>query len=187
MADADLHAARSQYCADVAAPRDDPPQREHRRVGREQHELAAGRRQLQAAVERLLQIGHDLDPVAIEAAVGEAQRQLGGPRAGRDDTLEPAEERLEVDVPDPRDVAAVGDLVVQRDHRERRRASPSSSVRTASFAPGRVLDQQHQQPPVADRDPLEAAERGDEALEPAAISATGTSSASRERRRGDAL
>ena len=58
--------------------------------------------------------------------------------------LEPVEQRLEVDVPDPRDVAAVGDRVVQRDHGEPRRAALDERADRLVRA-GRVLDQQHQQ------------------------------------------
>ena len=43
---------------------------------------------------------------------------------------------------------------------------PSSSVRTASFAPAGFLISSSRTRPVADRDPLEAAERGAEPLEP---------------------
>ena len=87
--------------------------------------------------------GHDLDPVAVEAAVREPQRQLGRARAGGDEPVEAGEQRLEVDVPDPRDVATVGDGVVQRDHRDARRRAvderPDRLVRAR-----RVLDQEHQ-------------------------------------------
>ena len=62
------------------------------------------------------EVGHDLDPLRREARVLAAQRELGGAVSRRDDALEPVEQRLEVDVPDPRDVLAVGDRVVERDH-----------------------------------------------------------------------
>ena len=52
VADADLHAALLPVVRDVAARGDDLAQREHRGVGREDDELAAGRRQLEPAVER---------------------------------------------------------------------------------------------------------------------------------------
>ena len=129
MPDADLHAARSQYGGTKPALGDDSPQCEHRRVGREDDELPAVRRQLEPAVERVVERGHDLDPFAGEAAVAEAQRQLRGAVAGGDEPLEPVEQRLEVDVPDPRDVPAVRDRVVQRDDGDVG-APPSTSVRT---------------------------------------------------------
>ena len=79
----------------------------------------------------------------------------------------PAEQRLEVDVPDPRDVLPVGDRVVERDDSDGGRAAleqrPHGLVRA-----GGVLDQEDQQLLVADRDPLEAAERGAEPLQPGA-------------------
>jgi hypothetical protein len=79
--------------------------------------------------------------------------------------LQARQQRLEVDVPDPGDVAAVGDLVVQRDDDEVRGAAvderPDDLVR-----PGRVLDQEQQQLLALHGDPLEAAERRAEAREP---------------------
>ena len=41
--------------------------------------------------------------------------ELGGPSTCDDDPLQPRQQRLEIDVPDPGDVTAVGDTVVQRD------------------------------------------------------------------------
>ena len=75
--------------------------------------------------------------------------------------------RLEVDVPDPRHVASVGDRVVERDHSDARRGAFDERSDRLVRA-GRVLDQEHEQAPVADRDPLEAPERGREAPEPGA-------------------
>ena len=97
--------------------------------------------------------------VLVEPAVREAERELGGAAAGRDEPLEPGEQRLEVDVPDPRDVASVGDRVVQRDHATRRRTAVDERAHGLVRA-GRVLDQQQQEPLAADGDALEAAERG---------------------------
>ena len=98
----------------------------------------------------------------------------------------PVEQRLEVDVPDPRDVAAVGDLVVQRDDARAAARSPSTSVRTASFAPAGFLISSissarsptaiRSKRPNAAAKPLEPAPRSRRATRP---------SASRERRRGD--
>src|SRR5712691_3792281 len=53
----------------MPAPRDDPAQREHGCVGGEEDELAAGGRELEAAIERPLEVGNYFDPVALEAAV----------------------------------------------------------------------------------------------------------------------
>ena len=80
--------------------------------------------------------------------------------------LEAVAERLEVDVPDPRNVPAVRDPVVERD--QRRGGRPAVDERTDRLVrPGRVLDQQDQHGAVvADRDPLEPAEGGAEAREP---------------------
>ena len=90
-------------------------------------------------------------------AVLAAQSHLRRPLARDDDPVEPREERLPVDVPDPGDVPAVGDPVVQRHHGELRRAAgderPNRLVR-----PGGVLDEQHEQAAPADRDALEAPE-----------------------------
>ena len=75
------------------------------------------------------------------------------------------EQRLEVDVPDPGDVAAVGDLVVERDDEDARRAAVDERADGLVRA-GRVLDQEQEELLVADCDALEAPERGGEALEP---------------------
>jgi hypothetical protein len=99
-----------------------------------------------------------------ETRVLEAQRELRGALAGRDQPLEPAEQRLEVDVPDPRDVAAVCDLVVERDQQQRGRARRHERADDLVRA-GRVLDQQNEQRTVADRDPLEPPECGRRALQ----------------------
>ena len=50
------------------------------------------------------------------------------------------------------DVAPVGGLVVERDHRQRRRASLEQGA-DALVRAGRVLDEQQQHAPVADLDP----------------------------------
>src|SRR5581483_7275121 len=125
---------------------------------------AAGRREREAAVERALEIGLDDDARLVEPAVLEAERELGRPPTARDERVEPGEERLEVDVPDPRDVAPVRDLVVQRDHTHPRR--PAVDERADRFVrAGRVLDQEQKEPLVVDGDALEAAEGGAEARE----------------------
>src|SRR5437870_8301461 len=98
----------------MTSPGDEPPQAEHRGVRGQHHELAPRGCLLEAAVERALEIGHDLDPATVEPAVGEAQRELRGAPTRDDHSIEGGEEGLEVDVPDPGDVTAVGDLVVER-------------------------------------------------------------------------
>ena len=76
-----------------------------------------------------------------------------------------AGEQLEVGVPDPRDVAAVGDLVVEHGEQvvlaglERQRAQDLVGA-------GRVLDQQDAELVLAERDGLGAAERGGDPLKP---------------------
>src|SRR5207248_8247628 len=87
---------------------DDALQSQHRRVGGEDDELAARRRQRKTAVERTAEIRHYLDRALVEAGVREAQGELRGALAGDDDSVETVEERLEVDIPDPRHVAPVG-------------------------------------------------------------------------------
>src|SRR5439155_26686492 len=99
----------------------DAAQGEHGRVRRQDGALASGRRQLEAAIERLLEIGYDLDRRLVEAAVLEPQPELRCSRARRDQPLEAADQRLEVDVPDPGDVLTVRDRVVERDHGDPRR------------------------------------------------------------------
>ena len=65
------------------------------------------------------------------------KRQLLGARAAHDELLEGADQRLEVDVPDPRDVAPVRDLVVQRDEQAYRRAArPRACGRPRSHPQG---------------------------------------------------
>ena len=114
-----------------AARGDDALQLEHRRVRGEDDELAARRRQGEAAVERTLEVRLDLDRALVEAAVLEAQRELGRAVAGGDEPVEPGEQRLEVDVPDPGDVPPVGDRVVQA----RRRRGAAARRRRASARP----------------------------------------------------
>jgi hypothetical protein len=97
----------------VAALGDDAAQGEHGRVGGEDHELAARRRQLEAAVEGVLQRRHDLDAVAVEAAVGEPQSELGGTRARGDDVLDAAAQTNGVADTGTRERGSVGEIVVQ--------------------------------------------------------------------------
>ena len=102
---------------------------------------------------------------SFEPAVAEAQRKLRGATAARDERLEPGQQRLEVDVPDPRHVAPVGDLVVERGDEHALRAAVDERANRLVRA-GRVLDQEQKDPLVADLDPLEPPERGGEAREP---------------------
>src|SRR5207247_5462080 len=86
--------------------------------------------------------------------------------AAPDQPPEPAEQRVEVDVPDPGHVTAVGDAVVERDEEDRRR--PRVDQRPDDLVgAGRVLDQEEQQALAADVDPLETAESWRSRLEPA--------------------
>ena len=95
------------------------------------------------------------------AAVLETQSKLGRPLARGDNRLEPCEQRLEVDVPDPRHVAAVGDRIVQRDDGNAGRAAVEE--RADDFVgTGGVLDQEQEQPLAVDGNAFEAAERGAE-------------------------
>ena len=89
-------------------------QREHRRVRRQrvQRRLAVGpigRRPL----ERRAQVWLDADARGVDARVLHAHGQLGGAAAAAREATDAAREQLEVGVPDPRDVATVGDLVVE--------------------------------------------------------------------------
>ena len=86
----------------------------------------------------------DLDPLERPARVLEAQRHLGGARSpAAGDPPDRSGEQLEVGVPDPGDVAAVGDPVVEREPERRaaRRARSASSrrVRSTSLAPAGFL------------------------------------------------
>src|SRR5262249_61859420 len=97
-------------------------------------DVPAGRALPDGAVERAPELGDDVDAPAVEAAVGETQGKLRGPAAGDDHSVERGEEWLEVDVPDPGDVAAVRDLVVERHDREGRGAAgaePPPALRRA--------------------------------------------------------
>ena len=128
-------------------------------------ELAAGRRQLEPTVERASEVGLDLDRVLVEAAVAKAERELGRAAAARDERLEPG---------------SSGSKSTSQIH-ETSRPSAISSLRATTSTlrcaavderphrlvrAGGILDQEQEEPLVADRDPLEAPERGGEALEP---------------------
>ena len=86
----------------------------------------------------------DRDRLGGDAGVLQAHRHLGGPGAGADHAPDVAGEQLEVGVPDPGDVAAVGDPVVERDPEVEAAAvalasASSSSVRSTSLAPAGFL------------------------------------------------
>ncbi len=74
---------------------------------------AGRRRRGQRLVQRRWQLRHDLQALGGDAGVLEPQRQLGGARAGAGDAPHPAGQQLEVGVPDPRHVTAVGGAVVE--------------------------------------------------------------------------
>ena len=136
----------------------DRAQLEHRRVGRQDRELAAGRRQLETAIERLLEVGDDLQPSCGKPAYvnRSASSAARSPLATIRSRL--LEQRLEVDVPDPGDVASVGDPVVEGDD-ERRGTPPSSSVRSASLAPAGFLTRSSSTPRSPDRRTARSARR----------------------------
>ena len=128
-----------------AALGDDALQREHRGVGRQDDELAAVGRQFEAAVERRSRSGSTTicassRPPYLKRSASSAARS---PVATS--VCETVEQRLEVDVPDPRDVAAVGDRVVQRDDGDAWRAAVDERAHGLVRAGG-ILDQEQQQP-----------------------------------------
>ena len=100
-------------------------------------ELGAGLDEAEPPIERLLERGNDLETLGRQAAVRHAQTDLGRAVSRRDDETGVLEQRLEVDVPDPRDVLPVRDRVVERDDQDG--GTPISSVRTTSFAPAGFL------------------------------------------------
>src|SRR5579864_5854118 len=82
-----------------AALGDEPLQRKHRGVRRQDDELGTRGRQCEAAVDGPLERRLDLDPRFVEARVLAPERELGRAFARDDDGLQPLEQRLEVDVP----------------------------------------------------------------------------------------
>ena len=93
------------------------------------------------------------------------KRELRGPPAAGHECPEGGEERLEVDVPDPGDVASVGDLVVEGDDERLRRAAVDERANRFVCARG-ILDQEQEDSLVPDGDAFEPAERRREAPEP---------------------
>ena len=163
MRDRDLHAFSLPVRTHDSALGEDRAKREHRRVRRKDDEAPSRIRQVEPAIERDLERRLELEPVPGEAAVDEPQTELGCALAGRDHPVDMGEERLEVDVPDPRHVPAVGDRVVQRDderRRDTRLERPQCLVRA-----GGILDEEHNEVLRPGGDALEAPERGAEALE----------------------
>ena len=114
-------------------------------------------------VERAAEVAVHLE-LGVDPRVLQPQRHLLGARAAAGDAPHAAREHLEVGVPDPGDVAAVGDPVVERDPQvelpvlERERAQ--HLVRA-----GRVLDQQDRDLAAVHGDRLHAPERAAEALQ----------------------
>ena len=144
---------------------DDPAQAEHRRVGGEHDELAAGRRELEAAIERRSRaLARPRSGRASRPAVGEAQRQLGGPRPRDHERSSPASSgsKSTSQIHETSRPSAISSLSATT---ARRGGEPVEQRPHRLVGAGRVLDQQHQQALVVDRDPLEAAERGHEPLE----------------------
>jgi hypothetical protein len=100
--------------------------------------------------------------VSRQPAVRHPQAELGAPLAGDDHELGVLEQRLEVDVPDPRHVLPVGDRVVERDDEDggTRLERPDDLVRPGGF----LIEEQHDGL-AAGADPLEPPERGAEPRE----------------------
>ena len=122
-------------------PREQLAQRQHRRVGGERVELArsarasAPSRACARSGATLMRSGGDarvLQRSASSAARVPAQVSVADARG----------ERLEVGVPDPGDVAPVGDLVVEDRRARRARRSLRAEQAQHLVGAGRVLDQQ---------------------------------------------
>ena len=117
-----------------------------------------------AASSAALEIGHDGESLGGDAGVLQAQRELGRARAAARHAPHARRDQLEVGVPDPRDVAPVGDAVVEHGEHvvlarvERQRAQDLVCA-------GRVLDEQDRELAPADLDRLGAAEGGPRALQ----------------------
>jgi len=108
------------------------------------HELSVGD-QVEPGEHDLLYVGGGQDREQALVAEDLVAKAAGvrGAVAGHHDLREPREERFEVDVPDPRDVLAVGGRVVQRDDREPRSA-PGNQRADRLVRARRVLDQEHE-------------------------------------------
>ena len=108
-------------------------------------------------------------------------------RARDDDVAECGRDQLPVDVPDPRDVGAVGDAVVQGDHRVEVVARAARERRERLVGPCGVLDQQHDRRAIGERDPLEAPERRAEARQPVRDVLEGRAERERDARRREGV
>ena len=129
-----------------------------RGIGRQGEETP--RRVGQGAVQRPLDLRLDDDRVLRPAGVLEPQRHLRRPRAGAGDAADGSGQQLEVGVPDPGDVAPVGDPVVEGDPEVEAAAVRLEPQRPQDLVgAGRVLDQQDRDRLLADRDRLDPAER----------------------------
>ena len=142
----------------VPAPGQDPPQRQHRRVGGEDGQLAAGGRELEAAVEAASRPGTTSIADSRQAAVRAPQRELGGAVAGDDEPL------------DARESGSKSTSQIHETSRPSAIASFSASTSDARGArrderaddlvrAGGVLHEQQQDAALADVDALEASER----------------------------
>ena len=107
--------------------------------------------------------GLDFQPIRGQAAVEQAQPELGCSIPAGHDQPCVLEKRLEVDIPDPGHVLAVRDRVVQGDHEHVRH--PRLQRAHDLVRPRGILDQQQDDGLSAGWNPLEASEGGVEALE----------------------
>jgi hypothetical protein len=121
---------------------------------------------LERGVERAGQVAVDLGRRS-DVRVLQPQRHLLGAGSRTGDIRDPPRQQLEVGVPDPGDVAAVGNAVVQRQPEVVRAVLEDQRAQHLVGA-RRVLDQQDQHVAAVDRDSLDAPERAAEALEPGA-------------------
>jgi hypothetical protein len=100
----------------------------------------------------------------IGAGVLHPHRQLGRPRAAAGHRAQPRGQQLEVGVPDPRDVVAVGGAIVEQADDVELAALEGQGAQDLVGA-GRVLDQQEDQVAVAGADDLRTPERRRHVLE----------------------
>ena len=123
----------------------DLPQTEHRGVRGEDDELAAGRCELEPAIECALERGDDLDrlssrpPYLKRKASSAARSPVATSRSRPSSRGSKSTSQIQ------ETSRAVGDRVVQRDHGHRRCAAVDDRPH-GLVGPGGVLDQEHQQP-----------------------------------------
>ena len=139
---------------------------------------------LQRPGERGRDLGDHRDALDRDAGVLQSQRQFCGPRSRAGGVTDARGEGLEVGVPDPRHVAAVGDLVVE-DAEHVVRAVLRAEQPQHLVGAGRVLDQQDRQLASAERDALAAPEDRAVAARPAAIVAGAIAKRARQRGGGE--